>query len=325
MRRFVALPKWSLRVRFVRTVGLLALGALGGVLGSLALNAAQNVSVISPDAAAARSAPPAPSVVTATVEVRELSQTLRLRAHVRLGTGTPLLAPAGSRDVPMVTDVLARVSEPLEYGDVIAEVAGRPIIVLRGDFDLYRDLVGGSEGADVEQLQQALINLGYQIDLYGVLGPETQRAIEQLFNDRGFEPLPGVPSADLVVQAANDAVADARHQSDEARRVLTAAELALDDALASPDLADDGPAQEALAAARYVAELAARALQRAYQQRWTTVLEAGPTVLRSELLFRNDLPALVSTLNIEVGSVLSDDGLLGVLGLVHVLVTGGLG
>jgi peptidoglycan hydrolase-like protein with peptidoglycan-binding domain len=52
----------------------------------------------------------------------------------------------------------------LEQGDVIAEVNQTPVVLLTGDLPGYRTLQNGSEGADVKQLEAALVALGYDPD-----------------------------------------------------------------------------------------------------------------------------------------------------------------
>jgi peptidoglycan hydrolase-like protein with peptidoglycan-binding domain len=52
----------------------------------------------------------------------------------------------------------------LEQGDPIARVNEVPVILLYGDLPAYRTLQYGSEGADVAQLESALVALGYDPD-----------------------------------------------------------------------------------------------------------------------------------------------------------------
>ncbi len=59
---------------------------------------------------------------------------------------------------------VAEVGDILRQGDVIAEVDGRPIVILYGDTPAYRNLFDAStnlEGDDVLQLERALTDLGF--------------------------------------------------------------------------------------------------------------------------------------------------------------------
>lgn len=105
------------------------------------------------DATAARSAlPPA----TATVTVATLVQ--HAEVDGTLGYGEPVeLAAAGGGTItwlPEVGDVVKR-------GQPLYRVNERPVILLYGSLPAYRQLTVGVEGADVEQLEKNLEQLGY--------------------------------------------------------------------------------------------------------------------------------------------------------------------
>ena len=59
---------------------------------------------------------------------------------------------------------LPDVGTTLEQGDPVARVNEVPVILLYGDLPAYRTLQYGSEGADVAQLESALVALGYDPD-----------------------------------------------------------------------------------------------------------------------------------------------------------------
>jgi peptidoglycan hydrolase-like protein with peptidoglycan-binding domain len=74
----------------------------------------------------------------------------------------------------------------LEQGDVIAEVDDRPVVLLYGDLPAYRTLQYGrspSEGADVEQLETALVALGYDPDGDVTVDEEFDWYTEQMVED----------------------------------------------------------------------------------------------------------------------------------------------
>ncbi|MFD9728533.1 peptidoglycan-binding protein [Streptomyces sp. NPDC059072] len=56
---------------------------------------------------------------------------------------------------------LPAVGEAVEQGKALYWVSGKPVVLLKGSVPLYRDLSRGMEGADVQQLNAALVALGY--------------------------------------------------------------------------------------------------------------------------------------------------------------------
>ena len=74
----------------------------------------------------------------------------------------------------------------LEQGDVIAEVDDTPVVLLYGDLPAYRTLQYGrspSEGPDVEQLEAALVSLGYDPDGNVTVDEEFDWYTEQMVLD----------------------------------------------------------------------------------------------------------------------------------------------
>ncbi|MFB6613342.1 peptidoglycan-binding protein [Streptomyces sp. NPDC056367] len=56
---------------------------------------------------------------------------------------------------------LPAAGEAIGQGKALYRVNGKPVILLKGSVPLYRDLSRGTEGADVQQLNIALVALGY--------------------------------------------------------------------------------------------------------------------------------------------------------------------
>ncbi|GAA2840310.1 peptidoglycan-binding protein [Kribbella solani] len=75
-------------------------------------------------------------------------------------------------------------------GQVLYEVNGKPVILLKGSIPVFRDLKQGDKGADVKQLNAALVKLGYSSYLsasssyYGYL---TKAAVKKMEDDFGLE------------------------------------------------------------------------------------------------------------------------------------------
>lgn len=117
-------------------------------------------------------------VVLGSVQVEALSET---------SVQAPDL-PDGFR--PIVSRLSVREGREVRQGQLLAAVAGRPLIMLAGDVPAYRPLALGSKGSDVGQLQRALIARGYWIgDPTGTYGRGTAQAVWDLYREAGFEPV----------------------------------------------------------------------------------------------------------------------------------------
>ncbi|MHC5903207.1 efflux RND transporter periplasmic adaptor subunit [Streptomyces sp. S6] len=75
-------------------------------------------------------------------------------------------------------------------GQALYEVDGKPVIFLKGSVPVFRDLKEGDEGADVKQLNAALVKLGYSDYLSpasSYYGYRTTAAVERLEEHFGLE------------------------------------------------------------------------------------------------------------------------------------------
>ncbi len=142
----------------------------------------------SPGELAARSAAPAPSVITAAAGLRVLRNGIVVPGTVRAGHTVPVTASAPYRAV-IVTKMPVRLGHRVWPGDVIVQVDGRPVLLLRGKLPPYRNLREGDTGPDVAQLQTALTSLGYgDYDQPGYFGPSTALAVQLLYQHVGYSP-----------------------------------------------------------------------------------------------------------------------------------------
>ncbi|MFI9174967.1 peptidoglycan-binding protein [Streptomyces lincolnensis] len=170
-----------------------ALGAL--VLASLVCTGAgvgAALVVKSPAQAAADTAPPAPSVLTAVVEQRVISQSLITRGEVTASQHMDVSAgPQADKDIvrSVVTKVDATPGQKISAGQVLLEVSGRPLFVLKGAVPAYRDLARGKRGEDVAQAQAALRASGHPTgtDPSGVFGAGTEKAVASFYRSIGYE------------------------------------------------------------------------------------------------------------------------------------------
>lgn len=94
---------------------------------------------------------------------------------------------AGQRAV--VTDVPVRVGDVVRSGELLGEVAGRPVIALRLSVPLYRSLHRGAHGDDIREVQRALRVLGYyRRPVTGVFDRSTEAAVARLYRSLDQEP-----------------------------------------------------------------------------------------------------------------------------------------
>lgn len=119
--------------------------------------------VRSPAEVAARTAPPEPSLITVPVESVTLVSELVVRGDILYDSPT-VVSVSGSLgpeiESPVIT-ALPQVGHQVSEGDVLIEVAGRPVFAISGSFPMYRALRPGSSGPDVRQLEEVLERLGH--------------------------------------------------------------------------------------------------------------------------------------------------------------------
>lgn len=182
----------------------------------------------SPGQIAAEQEPPEPSLITVPVEFRTLSQDVIVRGTIRLSDQTPLEV-SSTEGSSVITRLVKDVGDTIEEGDVLIEVAGRPVIALEGPLPAFRNLIPGLEGPDVEQLERALSRLGYSPgNVDGVYTADTSAAVAELYRDRGYpapEPDAGLQAsldgAEAEVEARQDALDDANAALGEAGGTVT--------------------------------------------------------------------------------------------------------
>jgi multidrug efflux pump subunit AcrA (membrane-fusion protein) len=158
-------------------VGILVMSAVAMAVAALA---------DSPRDVVARSAAPAPSVLTATARWHVLTDPIIVTGVVTAARMISVTAKAPF-GVVTVTKMPVRPGDRVRPGHVIAEVDGRPILLLAGSFPAYRDLHVGDSGPDVTQLHKALEGVGYaDFDPDGVFGPSTALALTLLYRHLGY-------------------------------------------------------------------------------------------------------------------------------------------
>lgn len=110
----------------------------------------------------------------------------------------PSTSPTGPPQTRVERVVLSRASvqagSALPYGTLIGEVSGRPVFAWPADVPVFRNLIVGDEGADVQAVQQTLVDLGQSdVVVDGIFGRESLSALRQLYSGVGYA-LPNVQS-----------------------------------------------------------------------------------------------------------------------------------
>jgi hypothetical protein len=162
-------------------------GLAVGVLVMSAVGLATAMLAESPRDVAARSAAPVASVLTATARWHVLTDIITVTGIVTAARtiGVPATAPFR---VVTVTKMPVRPGDRVWPGHVIAEIDGRPMLLLQGRLPAYRDLHEGDVGPDVAQLQEALERAGYaEFEPAHVVGPSTALALLLLYRPPGYQ------------------------------------------------------------------------------------------------------------------------------------------
>jgi len=149
----------------------------------------------------AEAKPPVPSVITAEVTKRVVSNQVVTRGTVSSSQLTNVLdgRQAVGASITVVTGDPLSVGDEIKNGDVIVQLSGRPVIALRGTFPAYRDLAEGMTGHDVTQLQEALHALGFYDgkDPARTFGARTTAAVTALYESMGYKNQVTVPVSEV--------------------------------------------------------------------------------------------------------------------------------
>lgn len=202
-----------------RMILLVAIIAAAAAVGGLAATKF----IVSPAEAASKLAPPAAGPITVAVAKEALNSIVTARGDVTAADSIAVTIGAGSATgTPgIVTGRIPTVGGKVSAGQVVLEVSGRPVIALTGAVPGYRDLLPGSSGTDVLQLQKALAQLGFSSGaLDGVYDKDVAAAVDKLYKSVGYSSPAANPTATAALTAA-------QQQQDAAQQGLAAAKQAL--------------------------------------------------------------------------------------------------
>jgi hypothetical protein len=113
-------------------------------------------------------------------------------------------------ETQMITSIAA-IGTPTANGDVIYTVDGQPVVALHGTQPAWRTLESGvDDGPDVFQLEQSLVDLGYDPDATVTIDDsfdsDTEAAIERWQEGLGVDPTGAVELGSVVYVAADTTI-----------------------------------------------------------------------------------------------------------------------
>lgn len=269
---------------------------LAGVVATSGAGWVAGARMKSPAQAAADTAPPEASLITAAVEKRTLSSTVTTRGTVRYGqpqsvtlAASALGGGGGGGGSSLVTKAPEKGAELAESA-VALEVSGRPVFVLQGDVPMYRDLRPGDTGADVRQLEEALARLGFSpAKVDGTYDVATEAAVDAWYEKAGYraqgptdEQRDALRVARKAVSGAEDQVLQAEENLAKARAGATAKDIAMAEAEVRTAQRDRARAEEELDAAK-ADEVAARAAEAAARAEEEAVRARNAEEVQSEV------------------------------------------
>lgn len=197
-------------------------------------------SIQSPAEAAARTAPPTPSPILVPVQERVLTSDVVTRGTARFGLPQSIsIVPSALKPAASIITRLPARSAQLQEGDVMLTASGRPVFILQGEAPAYRDLVPGTSGDDVRQLEQALKRLGHDPgSIDGAYDERTSAAVAGWYSSAGWQPFE--PTADQLasLRALEQELAIAINNQLAADATAAAAPLAVAAARANADAAN---------------------------------------------------------------------------------------
>ncbi|MFD7445908.1 Tat pathway signal protein [Streptomyces sp. NPDC059909] len=257
----------------------------------------------SPADAAAAHRPPKAGPVTVAVERRSLTASVIAQGSVeyasprKLALAGPVGPPdSGSGDSGAGDAVVQRVTKApvagaeVKEGDVLMQVSGRPVLVLRGSVPMYRTLGPGASGDDVKQLERALGRLGFNTGgSTGTYGQGDAAAVSRWYTSKGFH-------------AQEPSFAD-RQQLGTLEAAVTTAQQALLAAQNSGSGSEDSGGDAGTGGEEGRLQLraaqqqlnAANAALSAFRVGYGTKIPAG------EIVFLPDLPARLDKVSVKIG------------------------
>lgn len=135
----------------------------------------------------AATTPPAPSPILATVSTGNLVRQTAFSGSIIAENeeALSLAVPNGARRSVITGHSVAQGST-MNTGQILTEVNGRPVFVVKSAFPFYRDVGRGDQGPDVTAIQETLRYLGYSLAADGEFGAQTEMAVRDWYSKNGY-------------------------------------------------------------------------------------------------------------------------------------------
>lgn len=212
------------RPRRTRWLGWIVVGVVAASIAGYAAGS----QVRSPQDALANLAPPADSLLTATVDRGRISTAESYVGTVRWQSTRSVKVPRSDANVnAYVTETPLDPGDRVEPGSILATIADRPVFVLEGPVPMLRDLAPGDRGPDVARFQDGLRSAGYySATSDGEFGPATSAALERLYEASGHPPPERVVAPEgMLDEEPGNQQEDQRGRVVERRAVAAAHEI----------------------------------------------------------------------------------------------------
>jgi multidrug efflux pump subunit AcrA (membrane-fusion protein) len=294
--------------------------------------------------ASAGTARPEAGLATVPVAFGPLSNTVTVRGEAGYADPVDVVVDTAALAGPaVVTGRVPELDAQLSPLAVALEVSGRPVIVLPGTLPGYRTLQYGMSGPDVLQFKQAVLAAGIPVGdaaddtfdeaaaaavtaLYSAVGysapvaddtaadavAESQERVQsaqlELTGAKHALAVAGAGPTPVALREADNAVASAQRALDSARAETppVPAQIAdLDDAVALAVLSRSQLAEAPdTTAERLAVDSATASLASATTALATAHQEALPTLPAGEILYLDQLPRRVDSVDVAVGALL---------------------
>ncbi|MFJ3033961.1 peptidoglycan-binding protein [Curtobacterium pusillum] len=130
---------------------------------------------------------------TATVDKGDLTDSKVFAGTLGYGTASGVPGAASG-----TLTWLPKPGQVIRSDEFLYAVDERGVRAMHGTVPLWRSLERGLQGTDVQQLNQNLAALGYDVSVDDTFGPRTQRAVKQWQEDRGHKVTGVITSADVA-------------------------------------------------------------------------------------------------------------------------------
>ena len=186
------------------------------------------------------------SPLLAPVEERVLHPKVVTLGTARYGLPQSIsIVPSALKAKPGLITTLPLRNREFDEGRVMLTVSGRPTFVVQGEIPAYRDLVPGTSGDDVRQLEQALVRLGFDPGPPdGTFDTQTSGAVAKWYAASGWEPFGPTITQLMEIRTLEQNLSTANKTRLAAAGAAKAAAFAVESARATAEHANGAAASD---------------------------------------------------------------------------------